>query len=253
VTLITETDDSTTQGGESDTTVALGKGVDWLVAALLVSMGVSVAVFGGFLNAAANRADIAALVAEGTIQSTTLSDAELADISHALAWWGGVGLAAVGLLLVIGGVVFFACRRRERTRRPKVGIAGPNTMTNAIIGATVSVVVFFVPLSPVLDGLVTGSLQKGAHMDGIRVGGLAGLVAAALIALLFASLITGLFGAPTAVGVGFEGGLMTVAPAVAATVLTLYLVVLSAVDGYFGVYLDEHRGQPHEDDQAPTA
>jgi hypothetical protein len=252
MTTMTEIDDSTAQGGESDTAAALGKGVDWLVTGLLVLGGLLVAVFGGFLNAAANRADLAALVADGTIESTVLSDAELVDISYALAWWGGAGLAAVGLLMLVGGVVFFAYRRRERARRAEMGVAGPDTTTNAIIGAIVSVVTSFVPLSPVLGGLVAGYLQKGTRMDGARVGGIAGLVAAAPIALLFVSLIIGLFGASTAVGAGFEAGLVAVALAVAAIVSTLYLVVLSAVGGYFGVYLDERRERPREDDQTPV-
>ena len=253
MTPMTDIDDSTVQGGESETAATLGKGVDWLVTALLVLGGLLVATFGAFLNAAADRAEIAALVADGTIQSTVLSDAELVDISYALAWWGGVGLATVGLLLLVGGVVFFAYRRRERRRRAELGLAGPDTTTNAIVGAIVSVVTSFVPLSPVLGGLVAGYLQKGSRMDGARVGGLAGLVAAAPIALLFVSLIIGLFGVSTEVGAGFEAGLVAVALAVAAIVSALYLVVLSAIGGYFGVYLDERRGRPGEDDRTPAA
>ena len=246
MTPMTDIDDSTVQGGESETAATLGKGVDWLVTALLVLGGLLVATFGAFLNAAADRAEIAALVADGTIQSTVLSDAELVDISYALAWWGGVGLATVGLLLLVGGVVFFAYRRRERRRRAELGLAGPDTTTNAIVGAIVSVVTSFVPLSPVLGGLVAGYLQKGSRMD-------AGLVAAAPIALLFVSLIIGLFGVSTEVGAGFEAGLVAVALAVAAIVSALYLVVLSAIGGYFGVYLDERRGRPGEDDRTPAA
>lgn len=250
MTSMTEIDDSTVQGSEPDTAAALGRGVDWLVTGLLVLGGLLVAVFGFFLNVAADRAEIASLVADGTIQSTVLSDAELVDISYALAWWGGVGLATIGLLMLVGGVIFFAYRRRERQRRAERGVAGPDTTTNAIIGAIVGAVTSFVPLSPVLGGLVAGYLQKGTRMDGARVGGLAGLVTAVPITLLFISLIIGLFGVSTEVGAGFEAGLVAVALAVAAIVATLYLVVLSAIGGYFGVYLDERREQSDEDDPA---
>jgi hypothetical protein len=250
---MTEIDDSTVQGGERDTAATLGKGVDWLVTALLVLSGLVAAMLGGLLNAAADRGEIASLVAEGTIESATLSDAELVDITYALAWWGGVGLATVGLLMVVGGVVFFAYRRRERRRRAEIGVAGPDTTTNAIVGAIVSVVISFVPLSPVLGGLTAGYLQKGTRTEGARVGGLAGLVAAVPIVLLLLSLIIGLFGVSTEVGAGLEAGLVAVALVIAAIVSALYMVVLSAVGGYFGVYLDERRERSDEDDETATA
>jgi UPF0716 family protein affecting phage T7 exclusion len=95
MTPMAELDDSTIQGGESDAAAALGKGVDWLVTALLVLGGLVAALFGFFLSAAADRAALAELVAEGTIQSTTLSDAELVDITYALAWWGASASASL--------------------------------------------------------------------------------------------------------------------------------------------------------------
>jgi hypothetical protein len=250
---MSETDSSTVQGGESETTAALGKGVDWLVTALLVLGGVLTVMLGFLLNAAADRAEIADLVADGTIQSTVLSDAELVDVTYALAWWGGVGFAAVGVVMILGGVGFVLYRRRARRRRAETGTTGPDTTTNAIIGAIVSVVTSFVPLSPVLGGLIAGYLQKGSRTEGARVGGLAGLVAAVPIALLFLSLVVGLFGASTEVGAGFEAGLVGVGFAIAAIVAALYLVVLSAVGGYFGVYLSERREQPGEEEQTPAA
>ena len=251
MTPMTETDDSTVQRG-SDTARALGKGVDWAVTAVLVLGGLLLGLLGFFLNAAVDRAEIAELVAEGTLQSAVLSDAELVDITYALAWWGGVGLAVVGLLLVVGGVAFVTFRRRIRTRRAELGVTGPDTTTNAIVGAIVTVVTSFVPISPVLGGLVAGYLQKGERMDGARVGGLSGLVVSAPIALLFVSLIIGLFGVSTEVGAGFGAGLVAVALAIAAIVAVLYMVVLSAIGGYIGVYLVDEREQA-EDEQTPAA
>jgi hypothetical protein len=164
---------------------------------------------------------------------------------------GGVGIGVVGVLMVLGGVAFFGYRRRERARRAELGASGPETTTNAIVGAIVSLVISFVPLSPVLGGLTAGYLQQGTRIDGARVGGLAGVVAAVPIVLVFVSLVIGLFGVATEVGAGFEAGLVALTLAVAAIVAALYMVVLSAVGGYFGVYLSEDRGRSGEDEGPP--
>ena len=241
MTAMTETDDSTVQRDGSETVAALGRSLDWFVTAVLVLGGLLVGSLGFLLNATANRAEIAELVAEGTIQSTVLSDPELVDITYAMAWWGGVGLAVVGLLMLVGGVAFFIYRRRERQRRTETGVAAPDTTTNAIVGAVVTSVTSFVPLSPILGGIVAGYLQRGERADGARVGGLSGLVAAVPIALLFVSLIIGLVGVSTEFGAGVEAGFVAIVLVVAAIVASLYLVALSAIGGYLGVYLYDER------------
>lgn len=246
---MTETDDSAVQPGNSDTTEVLGKGVDWAVSAFLVLGGLFLTLGGGFLNAAANRTTIAELVAEGTIQSTVLSDPELVDVSYALAWWGGVGLAVVGLLMLVGGVAFFFYRRRVRRRHTEVGVAGPDTTTNAIVGAVVTLVASFVPLSPILGGIVAGYLQRGERTAGARVGGLAGLVAAVPIVLLFVSLIVGLVGVSTEFGAGVEASFITAVLAVGALISVLYLIALSAIGGYLGVYLYDERGSVDDEQE----
>lgn len=249
---MTETDDSTVQRDTSETVARLGKGIDWAVSAILVLGGLLLALGGFFLNRVADRTLIAELVAEGTIQSTMLSPAELVDVSYALAWWGGVGLAVVGLFMFVGGVAFFFYRRRIHRRRAEIGVTGPDTTTNAIVGAIVTVVTSFVPLSPILGGIVAGYLQRGERMGGARVGSFSGLVAAAPVVLLFVSLIIGLFGVSTELGAGLEASLIAVVFAVSAIVTVLYMVVLSAIGGYLGVYLYEKRG-PTDDGQTPAA
>ncbi|WP_338902239.1 MULTISPECIES: DUF5518 domain-containing protein [Salinibaculum] len=241
MTQMSETDDTTVQGARGETTHVLGRTVDWVVTALLVLGGVLFGLLGVFLNSVANRAEIARLVADGTIESTVLSDAELVNVTYAMAWWGGLGLAVMGVLLVVGGVAFLAYRRRIRQRREEMGVTEPDTTTNAIVGAVVSVVGGFIPFAPVIGGAVAGYLERADRMAGARVGGLSGLVASVPIFVLFAFLIGGLFVVSAEISFGIGAASVALVLAIALLVAVVYMVLLGAVGGYIGAYLREDR------------
>ncbi len=112
-----------------------------------------------------------------------------------------------------------------------------DTLLNAVIGAVASVVLSFVPFSPVLGGAVAGYLEGGTGSDGLRVGAISGVlslvVGAVFFALFFVAFGAFLFGygAPrlfSAVGLLFL--------LVAAVVSALYTVGLSALGGWLGNY-----------------
>lgn len=112
-----------------------------------------------------------------------------------------------------------------------------DTLLNAVIGAVASIVLSFVPLSPVLGGAVAGYLQGGTRSDGLRVGaisGVLGLVAGAVFFGLFV-LVFGVFyfgsGAPGAIG---AFGLLFFL--FAAVLSAIYTVGLSALGGWLGNY-----------------
>ncbi|MFB6188622.1 MAG: DUF5518 domain-containing protein [Halapricum sp.] len=222
----------------------LSRLVEWVVSALLVLGGLMFAALGIGVYGGANRSWIASLVDDGTIESTELTRAQLIDVVHGFAWWGGIGLLVTGALLIVGGVAFLAYRRRSRARREERGITTPDTTTNAIVGGVVTVVVSAIPFSPVLGGAVSGYLQGTTRTDGARVGAYAGLVAAAPIVVLFAFFLIGFailaselgFVAPMLLGIVglFVGLLLAVA----------YLVGLSALGGYLGVALGERDDVP---------
>ena len=120
---------------------------------------------------------------------------------------------------------------------------------NALIGAVVSVVLSFVPFSPVIGGAVAGYLEGGDRSQGLRIGGYSGAIAAIpLVLLAGVVIILGTFGvivAPgeavrTLLGVLLLGVLVVV-------VIGAYTIGLGAVGGYIGVILAE-RG-----DERPTA
>lgn len=107
------------------------------------------------------------------------------------------------------------------------------TITHALVGGLVSVLLSFTAVSPFLGGTVAGYLER---RNGLRVGALAGVVAAiplAVVFLLFAGFVLGVAGAPAEMGVVLVGFLLFA---------VVYTVVLSAAGGWVGVWLFEEYG-----------
>ena len=116
-------------------------------------------------------------------------------------------------------------------------MAEHDTLRNAVIGAVASIVLSFVPFSPVLGGVVAGYLQGGTRSDGLRVGTISGvlglLVGAAffLIVVLFLGVFAIGTNAPSSFGIV---GLLFLL--VAGVVSALYTIGLSALGGWLGNY-----------------
>lgn len=241
---LNSTDDTGVQQRGNATSRELSRAIDWLVAALLVVGGVGFAAVGAFLFSVADLTLIADLVADGTLTSTELTDAQLVDVTYGLVWWGGLGMAAVGLLLAVSGVGFLVFRSRARTARDEAGITGPDTVANAIVGAVVSVLTSFVPLSPILGGLVAGYLQGGTNSDGAKVGAYSGLVAAIPMAVLFVFLVGGAVVVGSELGIGLVSGFVALMLVFAGLIGAIYLAALGALGGYLGIRLGANDREP---------
>ena len=113
-------------------------------------------------------------------------------------------------------------------------MAEGDTLVNAVIGGIASILLAFVPFSPVLGGVVAGYLQGGDRGTGLRVGAYSGIVAAVPLALLL------LFGSVLA-GVALANDALLGAGVVLFVVLIvivgLITVALGAVGGWLGNYL----------------
>ena len=125
-----------------------------------------------------------------------------------------------------------------------------STFLNAVIGAAVTVVFAFLPLSPVLGGAVAGYLQRGDYREGGKVGAISGVLATIPIAL-FVTFIAAFFTIAPAMGgrmgVGIFFGLLFL---VVATLFLLYTVGLSALGGVLGIVLaDEFHGDSDGDER----
>lgn len=126
---------------------------------------------------------------------------------------------------------------------------------NALLGAVVTIVLSFVPFSPVLGGGVAGFLQGPDRRAGVWVGAVSGVVASIpiLLVLLAAALFVPVGVAVTDVGLGIP----VLVILLLLTLLLLLLVYgagLSALGGYVGAAVAERRARrgapeaPEDDD-----
>ncbi len=219
----------------------LGTVVDWIVTAFLVLGGLSIATGGLVTSLVADRAQIEELVADGTIQSDVLTDAELVDLTYAMASSGGLWVLVVGLLTLVAGVVFFATRRRTRAQYAADERPPPTVGTYALVGGLITIVASFFPLAPILGGAVAGYLERGDRHQGLVTGGLAGLVAAAPLVVGFVILLGGLIIGANALGLGLASVAIALAIVLVTMIAALYLIALSAIGGYLGAYLGRNR------------
>lgn len=110
----------------------------------------------------------------------------------------------------------------------------PNTFLNAAIGAAITVVLFFVPFSPLLGGGIAGYLEGGETRTGVKVGAIAGVLAAIPIALLIF-----LAGAFFVIAPPLPFVWVFVSFLVVLVFIMAYTVGLSALGGILGVYVKE--------------
>lgn len=108
----------------------------------------------------------------------------------------------------------------------------PNTFFNALIGAAVSVILGFIPFSPLLGGGVAGYLEEGDTRSGARIGAIAGVLASIPFVLLIV-LGLALFILPEGAAVGLSIGLVAIV-----LIVVTYTVGLSVIGGILGVYLN---------------
>jgi len=116
------------------------------------------------------------------------------------------------------------------------------TLLNALVGATVTVVLSVIVISPLLGGGAAGYLQQGTRGSGAKVGAISGVIAA-IPFLLFLVLVFGFFGGSMlGGGAGLPGGIeLVVVFLVLLPFLLVWNVGLGAGGGYLGASL---RGEP---------
>ncbi len=119
-------------------------------------------------------------------------------------------------------------------------MAEGDTLINAVIGLVASIVLSFLPFSPLFGGAVAGYLEGGNSSDGLRVGAISGAlgvvvgaVVLVLFVVVFGVLVSGTAGAQAGVLGGF-GLLFLLGGSVVGAV---YLVGLSAIGGSLGNYV----------------
>lgn len=122
--------------------------------------------------------------------------------------------------------------------RPLESYRSRSTGVNALIGGVASILLAFLPFSPLIGGFISGYLHDADRSAALRVGALAGLVA--FVPLLFIGMIVFLFA-----GIGIVAGAPRAGMAFIFIVLLagmfaiLYTVGLSAAGGYLGAIVAE--------------
>lgn len=217
--------------------------VDWVLGILLVLAGLAGTLAGAAVLAAIDRGEIREAVADGTIQSDVVADADLVDVTHTTLTWVGGGLIVAGLVAVVAGVAYVIVRRRTH-RRAAAGEAVSNFGANAFVGAVVSIVTSFLPFSPAVGGAVAGYLEGGGTERALGVGALSGILATAPLLAVMAFAMSGV--SAGLVGVG-EGALALL---VAATLLLSLAVVatMGAGLGALGSFVEWKLLEEDEDE-----
>lgn len=215
---------------ESETlSPAVRQAIDGIASILLILLGAIAVVAGLVLSRRADRTELTRLVEEEILQSDVLSDELFVEVVYNSMIWGGYGLFAAGILILLTGVLLVLYRLRlDRSAEPTPGSA-PFTASNALVGVVVSIVTSSIPFSVVIGGVAAGYLQQGDSWAGFRVGLLSGLFLAVPLFIVLGAIIAGVVAAGLLV-IGlllFFGMLFSL----------LYAILLSALGGYVGGYL----------------
>lgn len=205
--------------------------IDWLVALALAVMGLLIVAIGSVVLVFADRAFLQELLDEAMLRSDVFTDAELVEIAHAIALWGGAGSMIVGAAIILVGIWYIA-HRRNHDHQP-VTVA----TVNGLVGAVVTVVTSFIPFSGIIGGGVAGYLQPGTTWAGAKAGALSGVLislpALAIVVIIALSLLA---------TEAFVFGLLALIITMFALV---YAVVLGGLGGYIGRYF-AIKNQPTE-------
>ena len=133
-----------------------------------------------------------------------------------------------------------------------VALRGEGFYVSALLGAVVTVVTSFVPVSPLIGGAVAGYLHDGGTDRGTRVGAVSGVFASLPLAVLyffilsvflFGTITTGEVAGPTFVAV-LVGGIFLI--------VALYTVGLSALGGYVGARYTESQAAKRDAAAVPA-
>lgn len=224
--------------------------VDWILGGLVVLTGLSAMVGGGMLRLFVDRSVLAEEIEAETITvtlgTTELSDAETLEVTEAVVRWTEIGLLATGALLVLAGLAFIVVRHRAH-RRATAEEPASSYGTVAVIGAFVTAVLSFVPISPAFGGAIAGYLERTSSGRSVSVGALAGLLPALLTVAVTLFVLGGLVSGLLAVGEGSWAMFVGAVLVLAALFVAIVSAALGALGGYLGGRLADRWRRPEPD------
>lgn len=212
--------------------------VDWILGGLVVVVGLLFAVAGLLLFVVPDRERIEAMVAPGAVRVEGMTKPEFVEVTLSLLPWLAAGLVLTGLVMAVLGGAYVVHRRRVR-ERAAAGDPVSNYPAHALLGAVVSAMTSFVPLSPVIGGGLAGYLERGDSERTTSVGAASAAVMSAPFLVLGLFAAAGLAAGFAAIGDGGLGGTMAVVVVVAGLASLGVTVLLGAGGGWVGGRLAE--------------
>lgn len=220
--------------------------VDWLLGALVLLGGMIFLVAGSALRFLVDRELLAEAIEEEditvTLVMTELTDAESLEVADALVTWTGTGLLLVGLVMVLFAIGYVAIRHRAY-RRAKRGEPISSYVSFAVLGGFVTVVLSFLPFSPVFGGLLAGYLERGESQRVVSVGALAGLLPLVPIIILMLFVLGGLLSGMSAIDQMGAGIVVAVTLLLSIMFMAVFGGGLGALGGYLGGWFAERRAE----------
>ncbi len=215
--------------GFSDRSSSARRTIEWIVAVLLVVVGLATAGSGGLVLAFADRDRITELVEDEVIESDIFTHAELIDLIVNGAWWGGLGIFLGGVAIVLVGL-WFGWQRYRIDQLDEEGVPA-SFVSTALLGAVVTVITSFIPFSALIGGGFAGYIHLDDPWGGAWVGAFAGILLAIPTAIFLVMLVVGLVMADFLVlaFILVVGGLF----------VGIFNIALSAIGGYIGAYFRE--------------
>ena len=218
--------------------------IDWLIGAAIALTGLVLLVGGSAIVLLVDRELIAQDIEDTAepvmIGTRELTDEEMIQLAGTVIDWTGVGLLLTGITLLIVGVGYVLIRHRAY-RRHAEGESMEMFLGHAFLGGVVTVLVSFIPLSPVIGGGIAGFLERAVSERAVSVGAVSGLIPTIPIIILMVFVIGGAAAALLELGEGPLAIFMVIIVLFTAIALGLFGAGLGAVGGYLGGWIRTNR------------
>lgn len=211
--------------------------LDWLVALATAVGGVALVAAGSAVFAVVDSGRITEEMSAGEVTvvtaERTLSDAEAATLATDVLNWTATGLVVTGVGLAAFAVLYGVTRYRNRGRDGRL-TTRQHGRHAAVCGAVATAVLSFLPFSPVFGGGVAAYLDLPDTDRAVRIGALAGGLAAVPAVVLLAFTTVGLYTGLSVVDDTWARVITVLSMGLGAVVTLAVSAGLGGVGGYVG-------------------
>lgn len=217
--------------------------LDWILGGLVALGGLLFALAGLLVFIVPTRENVEMVVASEDFQVEGMTEPEFVELTLSLLPWLAAGLLLSGLVMTALGAAYIVHRRRVR-ERAAAGEPTSDYLAYALLGAVVSGVTSFIPLSGVIGGGLAGYLERGESERTSSVG------AASAVLMSAPFLVIGLFAAAGLVAgfiaIGDRGfGAIVGAAVIVGELFSLGIAMaIGAAGGWIGGRLAESGARP---------